>query len=73
MDWSYFWSIIKIFFGVILLLVSIAVLLYNIFMTPNGFEAGLGFVDLLIFLGGLFLTVFNIAKLPSNNADDDLY
>lgn len=70
MNWSYFWSILKVFFGVCLLLLSIAVLLYNVFMTPNGFEAGLGFVNLFIFLAGLFLTVFNAAKLPSNDQDD---
>ena len=69
MDWSYFWNILKIFFGVCLLLLSVALLLYNLFLTPNGFEAGLGFVDLFIFLSGLFLTVFSAANLPSNNQD----
>ena len=69
MDWSYFWNILKIFFGVCLLLLSVAVLLYNLFLTPNGFEAGLGFVDLFIFLSGLFLTVFSAANLPPNNQD----
>ena len=69
MNSSYFWNILKVFFGVCLLLLSIAVFLYNMFLTPKGFEAGLGFVDLFIFLSGLFLTVFSAAKLPSNNQD----
>lgn len=63
MDWSLFRRVLKIFFGICLILISVAVLLYNIFMTPRGYEMGLGFIDLFIFLAGLLLTVFNIADL----------
>lgn len=73
MNWSYFWAILKIFFGVCLILLSIAVLLYDLFLTPNGFEAGLAFVDLFIFLSGLFLTVFNAAKLSAGKQDEEEY
>lgn len=72
MNWSYFGTVLKIFFGVCLLLLSIAIFLYNAFMTPKGFEFGLAFLNLFIFLAGLLLTVFNVAKLPSGNQDDEL-
>lgn len=69
MDWKFFRQIIGIFFGVCLLLISAAILLYNLFMTPNGYEVALGFLNLFVFLAGLLLTVFNVANLPRDNED----
>lgn len=64
MDWAYLRQIMKIFFGVCLLLVSAVVLIYNAFVLPGGYDVALGFLDLFLFLAGLLLTVFNAAKLP---------
>lgn len=57
--------IVRIFFGVCLMLLSAGVLVYNVFLLETGFDAGLGLLDLLLFVGGLLLTVFSAAKLPS--------
>lgn len=66
-----FRNVLKVFFGVCLLLISGAVFLYNMFLTPNGFEAGLAFLDLLLFLCGLILTIFGAGKLGRSHEDDD--
>lgn len=66
MDWKYFKQILRIFFGVCLMLVGVGVLFYNLFLLTTGFDAGLALLDLLIFLGGLLLTVYGISALPGD-------
>ncbi len=70
MDRHYFWMILKIFFGVCLLLASGAILLYNAFFLQSGYDSALGLLDLLIFLWGLLLVVFTAAKLPADRAEE---
>lgn len=64
MDWAYLRQIMKIFFGGCLLLLSAVLLIYNAFVLPGGYDFALGFLNLFVFLAGLLLTVFNVAKLP---------
>ncbi len=58
--------IFRIFFGVCLMLLSAGLLVYNLFLTTSGFDVPLALLDLLLFLGGLLLTVFAAAALPSD-------
>ncbi len=66
MDWKYFKQIMRVFFGVCLILVSGAVLIYNVFLNKTGYDVGLGMLDMLVFLGGLLLTLFSAAALPGD-------
>lgn len=71
MGWKYFWLILKIFFGVCLILTSIGILLFNAVFLETGFDAALGLLDLFVFLCGLFLLVFAAAKLPSDRGEEE--
>lgn len=71
MDWKYFKQILKIFFGVCLILASGAILLYNVFFLKTGYDMALGLLDLVLFLSGLLLVVFTAAKLPSDRAEEE--
>ena len=64
MDWKYFKLALRIFFGVCLLMASVAILIYNLFFMKTGYDIALGLIDLILFLWGLLLVVFAIAKLP---------
>ena len=56
--------IFRIFFGVCLMLLSVGVLIYNAFLLTGGFDIALALLDLLLFVGGLLLTVFGaVAEL----------
>lgn len=66
MDWKYFKQVLRIFFGVCLMLVGVVIMFYNLFMLATGFDAGLALLDLLIFLGGLLLMVYGISALPGD-------
>lgn len=57
--------ILRIFFGVCLMLLSVGVLIYNVFLLTTGFDVALALLTLLLFAGGLLLTVFSAAALPS--------
>lgn len=57
--------IFRIFFGVCLMLLSVGLLIYNAFLLTGGFDIALALLDLLLFVGGLLLTVFGAAGLPS--------
>lgn len=57
-------QLVKIFFGVCLILVSGGILLVNLFVLDTGFDAALGVLDLFLFLIGLMLVVFAAAELP---------
>ena len=70
MDWKYFRQVLKIFFGVCLILASGAILLYNLFYIKTGYDTALGLVDLVLFLWGLLLVVFTAAKLPADRAEE---
>lgn len=70
MDWKYFRQVLKIFFGVCLILASGAILLYNLLYIKTGFDVALGLLDLVLFLWGLLLVVFTAAKLPSDRAEE---
>lgn len=59
--------ILKVFFGVCLMLFSGILLLYNLFLLPTGFDIALGVIDVFLFFCGLFLTVFSTAKIPREN------
>lgn len=69
MDWKYFRQILKIFFGVCLILASGAILLYNVFYIKTGYDMALGLLDLALFLCGLLLVIFTAAKLPSDREE----
>ena len=47
------------------MLLSVGVLIYNAFLLTGGFDIALALLDLLLFVGGLLLTVFGAAGLPS--------
>ena len=70
MDWKYFKQLLKIFFGVCLILASIALFIYNAFYLETGYDVALGFINLLLFLPGLLLVVFSAAKLPADRAEE---
>ena len=57
-------QLVKIFFGVCLILISGGILLVNLFVLDTGFDAALGVLDLFLFLIGLMLVVFAAAELP---------
>ncbi|MBQ6430255.1 MAG: hypothetical protein IJJ99_00025 [Oscillospiraceae bacterium] len=70
MDWKYFRQILKIFFGVCLILISVALFLYNAFFLESGYDIALGLLDLILFLSGLLLVIFAAARLPSDRAEE---
>lgn len=57
--------IFRIFFGVCLILLSAGLLIYNVFLLTTGFDIALVPLNLLLFVGGVLLTVFSAATLPS--------
>ena len=57
--------IFRIFFGVCLMLLSVGLLIYNMFLLTTGFDIALGLLDLILLVGGLLLTVYSAASLPS--------
>ncbi len=57
--------IFRIFFGVCLILLSAGLLIYNVFLLTTGFDIALVPLNLLLFVGGVLLTVFSAAALPS--------
>ena len=64
MDRRYIKQVLKIFFGVCLLLLSAALLVFNLFLLSGGFDIALLLPYVLLFLAGLLLTVFGISSLP---------
>ncbi len=70
MDWNYFKQLLRIFFGVCLLLVSGAIFIYNVFFLDTGYDIALGLLNLILFLSGLLLVIFAAAKLPSDRAEE---
>ena len=65
MDRRYIKQVLKIFFGVCLLLLSAALLVFNLFLLSGGFDIALLLPYVLLFLAGLLLTVFGISSLPA--------
>lgn len=57
--------IFRIFFGICLILLSAGMLIYNVFLLTTGFDIALVPLNLLLFVGGVLLTVFSAAALPS--------
>lgn len=57
--------IFRIFFGVCLILLSAGLLIYNVFLLTTGFDIALVPLNLLLLVGGVLLTVFSAAALPS--------
>ena len=57
-------QLVKIFFGVCLILISGGILLVNLYVLDTSFDVGLGVLDLFLFLIGLMLVVFAAAELP---------
>ena len=66
MDRRYIKQVLKVFFGVCLLLLSAALLVFNLFLLSGGFDIALLLPNVLLFLAGLLLTVFGIAALPTS-------
>lgn len=64
MDRRYIKQVLKVFFGVCLLLLSAALLVFNLFLLSGGFDIALLLPNVLLFLAGLLLTVFGISSLP---------
>ena len=64
MDRRYVKQILKVFFGVCLLLLSVALLLLNLFLLSDGFDTALLLPNVLLFFAGLLLTVFGISAMP---------
>lgn len=67
MDWKYIRQILKIFFGICLLLLGAGLFLYNLFLISGGFDTALLLLNVLLLLGGLLLTVFGISSLPKEH------
>lgn len=57
--------IVRIFFGICLMLASAGLLVFNLFLLASGFDVSLALLDLLFFISGLLLTVFSVTALPS--------
>ncbi len=57
--------IFRIFFGICLILLSAGMLIYNVFLLTTGFDIALVPLNLLLLVGGVLLTVFSAAALPS--------
>ena len=57
--------IFRIFFGICLILLSTGMLIYNVFLLTTGFDIALVPLNLLLLVGGVLLTVFSAAALPS--------
>lgn len=57
--------IFRIFFGICLILLSAGMLIYNVFLLTTGFDIALVPLNLLLFVGGVLLTVFSAAALPA--------
>lgn len=66
MDWSYFRKLMRLLLGILLLLFSMGLFLYNPFLSPRPFDLGLGLLTLYLFVAGLLLTIFAAASLPSD-------
>ena len=64
MDRRYIKQVLKVFFGVCLLLLSAALLVFNLFLLSGGFDIALLLPNVLLFLAGLLLTVFGISSSP---------
>ena len=58
-------QVLKVFFGVCLLLLSVLLLLLNAFFLSGGFDVSLLLLNVLTLLAGLLMTVFGIAALPT--------
>lgn len=65
MDRRYIKQVLKVFFGVCLLLLSAALLVFNLFLLSGGFDIALLLPNVLLFLAGLLLTMFGISSLPA--------
>ena len=65
MDWKQIRQVLKVFFGVCLLLLSVLLLLLNAFFLSGGFDVSLLLLNVLTLLAGLLMTVFGIAALPT--------
>lgn len=65
MDRRYIKQVLKVFFGVCLLLLSAALLVFNLFLLSSGFDIALLLPNVLLFLAGLLLTMFGISSLPA--------
>lgn len=66
MDWPYFRQVMKIFFGICLLIFSFAVFLMNAFSSSGSFDVSLILLNLFLFLGGLLCIVFGVSRLPND-------
>ena len=64
MDGKQIRQVLKVFFGVCLLLLSVLLLLLNAFFLSGGFDVSLLLLNVLTLLAGLLMTVFGIAALP---------
>ena len=64
MDGKQIRQVLKVFFGVCLLLLSVLLLLLNAFFLSGGFDVSL-LLNVLTLLAGLLMTVFGIAALPT--------
>ena len=65
MDGKQIRQVLKVFFGVCLLLLSILLLLLNAFFLSGGFDVSLLLLNVLALFAGLLMTVFGIAALPT--------
>lgn len=65
MDGKQIRQVLKVFFGVCLLLLSVLLLLLNAFFLSGGFDVSLLLLNVLTLLAGLLMTVFGIAALPT--------
>ena len=66
MDGKQIRQVLKVFFGVCLLLLSVLLLLLNAFFLSGGFDVSLLLLNVLALLAGLLMTVFGIAALPTS-------
>ena len=65
MDGKQIRQVLKVFFGVCLLLLSVLLLLLKAFFLSGGFDVSLLLLNVLTLLAGLLMTVFGIAALPT--------
>ncbi len=63
MNWKLFWKVVRIAFGVIILIAAVIMLFYSLFM-GDGVDIAYCMFSLLTFLLGLIMVVFGVASLP---------
>ena len=59
-------KIVQLVFGILFIIASLAMFVSNLLIASAGWDVAYGMLGVLVFLLGLFMTVFGAAGLPRN-------